>query len=395
MNDPQCVLVVEDDPSMLGMIRSLLETEGPYTVVAARSIAEAQLAIERYNPGLVVSDRFLDQEDGLALCQWVKEHPQHRDTMFVLLTGAHSAQEKIDGFHAGADDYITKPFHAQELLSRVRVMLRIRCMQEELCKDRNELKRLNAALSSHLGAVEKLLVNIIGLRVPDASARAEMAARFSRWIGERLEFEPDALQELTLAARLHEIGKVILTDDIIAQEQAKRSAEYRITMQQSPVFGQMIVGNIPELRNVGLIIRHQRENYDGTGHPGKLMHAEIPPSCRILRVVNYLEDMSDSADGRAVLIERLREASGTILDPAIVRLAEEYLVAVDDPTWMEGKRQVALKEMREGMVIAADLFTASGVKLLPSGSRLTPSNIERILSHHAADPIINRVFVYA
>jgi response regulator RpfG family c-di-GMP phosphodiesterase len=394
--DPRpLILVVEDDADTLELIIQQLETEGPYATISAHTILEAHLAIARHAPDLVISDRFLQDEDGLALCRWVKEHSDHRDTMFIMLTGAHSTEEKVTGFHAGADDYITKPYQPREFMSRVRAMLRIKSMQDEVRQDRAELERLNTALASHLGAVESLLVNLIGLRVPDASTRAQKAGVFARWVGERLEMEPEELRELELSARLHEIGKVILSDDLLMQDQSPESPEYRMTLQHSPVFGQMIVGNIPELRNVGLILRHQLENYDGTGQPARLTKSEIPIASRVLRIINYVEEVARPGTRKDEIISRLQHASGTFLDPSLVRLAEEYLIAIADPGWLEGKRQLRLEDIREGMVIAADLFTASGIKLLPAGSRLSKSNIDRILSHHTSDPIINRVYVQA
>jgi len=114
-----------------------------------------------------------------------------------------------------------------------------------------------------------------------------------------------------------------------------------------------------------------------------------------LRIINFLEDHLRPAIKKSDAVALLQNASGTLLDPSLVRLAEEFITAVDDPGWLDGKRQLRLEEVKEGMVIAADLFTASGIKLLPAGLKLSQSHIERILSHHTADPIINRVYVYA
>jgi response regulator RpfG family c-di-GMP phosphodiesterase len=395
MDPKPLILVVEDDPQTLELIVHQLETEGPYATLSARTILEAQLAVERHAPDLVISDRFLQEEDGLALCRWVKDHPDHRDTMFILLTGAHTTEEKVTGFHAGADDYITKPYHPREFMSRVCAMLRIKSMQDGVRRDHEELERLNAALASHLGAVESLLVNIIGLRVPDAGTRAQKAWVFARWVGERLELEPVEQHDLELSARLHEIGKVILSDDLLTKGGSSESVENRLTVQHFPVFGQMIVGAIPELYNVGLILRHQLENYDGTGQPARLTRSEILLPSRVLRIINFIEEAVSPATKKAETIAHLRNASGTLLDPSLVRLAEEYLTAIEDPGWLDGKKQLRLEEVHEGMVIAADLFTAGGIKLLPAGSRLSQSHIDRILSHHRADPIINRVYVFA
>jgi response regulator RpfG family c-di-GMP phosphodiesterase len=388
------ILVVEDDAQARRMVTDLLETRG-YRVYGASTVGDAQTAVETHAPALIVSDRYLGKEDGLNLCRWVKDHPQRRETMVIMLTAADQTKEKLTGFEAGADDYVTKPFHPEELLSRVRVMLRMRGMQDDLRRGHEELARLNAALASQMEGIGALLVNIVGLRVPQAAVRAESAWKFVSWVGERLGLTSEELQELQLAARLHEIGKILLSDDLLVRPRSDLNPEERSTVQQFPIMGQLIVGNIPELKHLGLILRHQNENFDGTGYPGRLRGEEIPILSRILRAVTLMEDRGGSEDGSSAKVELLRQASGNVLDPRIVRLGEEYVTVVEDTTWAAGKAEISLHEVQEGMTIAMDLFTSGGIKLLPAGTRLTSSNITRIRSHHDADPIINRIYVYA
>jgi putative two-component system response regulator len=388
------ILVVEDDAQARRMVTDLLETRG-YRVYGASTVGDAQTAVETHAPALIVSDRYLGKEDGLNLCRWVKDHPQRRETMVIMLTAADQTKEKLTGFEAGADDYVTKPFHPEELLSRVRVMLRMRGMQDDLRRGHEELARLNTALASQMEGIGALLVNIVGLRVPQAAVRAESAWKFVSWVGERLGLTSEELQELQLAARLHEIGKILLSDDLLVRPRSDLNPEERSTVQQFPIMGQLIVGNIPELKHLGLILRHQNENFDGTGYPGRLRGEEIPILSRILRAVTLMEDRGGSEDGSSAKVELLRQASGNVLDPRIVRLGEEYVTVVEDTTWAAGKAEISLHEVQEGMTIAMDLFTSGGIKLLPAGTRLTSSNITRIRSHHDADPIINRIYVYA
>jgi hypothetical protein len=82
-----------------------------------------------------------------------------------------------------------------------------------------------------------------------------------------------------------------------------------------------------------------------------------------------------------------------MFDPRLLPLADEYIAGVEKPGWLEGKQQVPVHRLEEGMAIAADLFTASGIKLLPAGTTLTHAILERILSRHAVDPIVSWVYV--
>jgi len=396
MNPRPTILLVDDEPFALELLGTALDGENAYHVVTAMTVGEAERMAELHLPSLAIIDVNLAGENGLDLCLWMRRHALLRDAVIMMLTGASLTEQKLRGFEAGADEYLTKPFNPPELLSKVRALMRIKGMQDELKKDREELGRLNDALGSTLDAVTALLVNLINLRVPNAAARSEAAAAFARWIGERLELSPDGRRTLDLAAKLHEIGKVIMTDDVLGKSRGAWTEDDRITLSQFPLFGQMIVGNIPQLAEVGRVLRHQMESYDGTGHPDHRMREEIPIASRILRIINAVED--ERAEGRETLaevLECLRRGRGTLFDPHLLVVSEEYLNVIERPSWAEGKRQVSVAQLEEGMIIAADLQTSSGIKLLPADSTLTRGMIDRIQARHQLDPIINWVYVFS
>jgi len=396
MNPRPTILLVDDEPSALDLLGAALERENAYHVVPAATVGEAQRMAELHLPSLAIVDVNLAGENGLDFCLWMRRHAILRDAVIMILTGASLTEQKLRGFEAGADEYLTKPFNPPELLSKVRALMRIKGMQDELKNDREELGRLNDALGSTLDAVTALLVNLINLRVPYAAARSEAAAAFARWIGERLELSPEARRTLDLASHLHEIGKVIMTDDVLGKSRSAWTEDDRIALSQFPLFGQMIVGKVPQLGGVGRVLRHQMENYDGTGLPDHRMREEIPLASRILRIINAVQE--ERAEGRETLaevLECLRRGRGTLFDPHLLVVSEEYLNVIERPSWAEGKRQVSVAQLEAGMVIAADLQTSSGIKLLPADSTLTRGMIDRIQARHQVDPIINWVYVFS
>jgi putative two-component system response regulator len=395
MNTRPTILLLDDEPAALELLGTALENENAYTVVTAATVGAAERLAELHTPSLAVVDVNLKGENGLDFCQWMRRHPFLRDTLIMMLTGAGLTAEKLRGFEAGADEYITKPFNPPELLSKVRALMRIKGMQNELKKDREELARLNDALGTMLDAATALMVNLINLRVPNAATRSEGAAAFARWIGERLELSPDVRRTLELSAKLREIGKVIMTDEVLGKARSAWSEDDRLTISQFPLFGQMIVSKVPQFTEVGRVLRHQMENYDGTGLPDHRLRDEIPLASRVLRIVNAVqEERAEGKESVPEILEVLRKGRGTLFDPHILVVAEEYLVAIERPGWGAGKRQVAVSQLEEGMVIAADLQTSSGIKLLPAESKLTKSMIERIQARHQVDPIIHWVYVY-
>jgi len=116
---------------------------------------------------------------------------------------------------------------------------------------------------------------------------------------------------------------------------------------------------------------------------------------RIFRAVNFMElSRLHTSATTAAFLEQIDKARNTILDPRIAQLLKEYVEVNEQPSWLEGKRQVTVLELREGMVIASDIVTGSGTKLLPREMRITEQQIDRILAQHHHDPIVNSIYIY-
>jgi DNA-binding NtrC family response regulator len=143
------ILIVDDEKDTVEMIVTLLNLEG-YEVSTAFSGAEAMKFLEAERPGasdaetpidLILLDVMLGDEDGRDFCRKIKQDEKLKFIPVIILTVRSSLQDKINALNLGADDYLTKPFINEELLAKVRVMLRIKDLHDELKteKDKNIL----------------------------------------------------------------------------------------------------------------------------------------------------------------------------------------------------------------------------------------------------------------
>jgi DNA-binding NtrC family response regulator len=148
------ILVVDDERDTVDMIRTLLELEG-YQVFSAASGEEAigflekerQRSPEFETPvDLVLLDIVLGDSDGRDICRKIKGDEELKFIPVIILTVRTSLQDKIQSLNIGADDYLTKPFINEELLAKVRVMLRIKSLHEELRREKNKNILLAQAL---------------------------------------------------------------------------------------------------------------------------------------------------------------------------------------------------------------------------------------------------------
>jgi two-component system phosphate regulon response regulator PhoB len=117
------ILIVEDEPAIAELISINLRHAG-YEVTIAQAADQAQLEVDSVLPDLVILDWMLPGSSGVALAKHWRAHSRTRDLPIIMLTARAEESDKVLGFDAGADDYLTKPFSTKELLARMRAVLR-------------------------------------------------------------------------------------------------------------------------------------------------------------------------------------------------------------------------------------------------------------------------------
>lgn len=117
------ILVIDDDPTISELVSINLEMAG-YEVNQAEDGIKGQALALQAPPDLIMLDLMLPQVDGFTVCQRLRRDPRTADIPVLMLTALGQIQDKVEGFNAGADDYLTKPFDVEEMLLRVRALLR-------------------------------------------------------------------------------------------------------------------------------------------------------------------------------------------------------------------------------------------------------------------------------
>jgi len=137
------ILVVEDEKEIARMIQILLEARGFATLVS-HSGDEAFTCLRGHSVDLVLLDIMMPGMDGYDVCRRLKADEQWRHIPVVMLTARAALRDMLLGLEIGADDYVTKPFNNEELIARIKALLRIQAMRQELVRRNQELQALNA-----------------------------------------------------------------------------------------------------------------------------------------------------------------------------------------------------------------------------------------------------------
>jgi len=315
------ILVVDDQPSIAGLMSQLLTIRG-YDVVTASSAEQAEEEVHRLPPDLILSDVMMPGKSGYDFCRTMKDNPATRLIPFVLITGLSDSSDKVRGIEAGADDFLNKPVLAEELIARVKSLLRLKEFTDEL---------------ENADSVLCTLGLIVEGRDPYTEGHCERLSVRATDLGRHLGMDEDSLVALKRGGYLHDIGKIAVPDDILKKGSDLTPAEWEI-MKLHPITGENICKPLHSLRLVLPIIRHHHEHSDGSGYPDGLVASEIPLLPRILQVVDVYDALRTARPYKPP--QTHEQAAATMRLEADQGLWDSELVS--EYLWMvEQKRQVA------------------------------------------------------
>src|SRR4030042_2308949 len=194
------LLIAEDDSITRSLLKSVMKKNG-YDVVAARNGTEAWEAMNQEDaPRLALIDWMMPGMDGIELCSKIRETKENRYVYIILVTARTRIEDMTEGLNAGADDYMTKPFNARELLARIKVGERILGLQNCLQENVQKLKALDHMKSDFISTVSHELRTPIAIMREAVSLCLDGLA--GEITGEQEDLLNDALQNIDRLTRL-------------------------------------------------------------------------------------------------------------------------------------------------------------------------------------------------
>lgn len=167
------VLIVEDDPDILELIRFNLEKEG-YDTIGTKDGTETVFLIQEKQPDIIVLDRMLGETDGITICKQIRQTKEIKNIPVIIISAKGEEEDIIEGLNTGADDYIPKPFSIKILIARIHaVLLRIRpAISSEILKfgtiemNLNNRVVINKNKKCNLGPIEYKILQLM-LETPE------------------------------------------------------------------------------------------------------------------------------------------------------------------------------------------------------------------------------------
>jgi len=159
-NRPSTILVVDDDPRNIRLMESILKTSG-YSVISAEDGEQALEAVARQRPDAVLLDVMMPRMSGFEVCRKLRSQYETRLLPIIMVTALNALEEKVQALETGADDFLSKPVNRMEMLAKLRSILRVKTLHDEVEQTRLELEAKNRELIQVEELKEKLTQMVV------------------------------------------------------------------------------------------------------------------------------------------------------------------------------------------------------------------------------------------
>jgi len=345
-NTRHTIIMVDDNITSLTAGKNMLSTF--YQIIPVPSAEKMFEALQKVIPDLILLDIDMPEMNGYEAIQKLKSDPLYEDIPVIFLTALHDASTEVEGFDLGAVDYVTKPFSAPLLLKRIEKELLIVRQRKELLKTHAELKDYADNLDKKViektqevlnlqNAILTTVVDLVEFRDKITGGhimrtQLYLKALIDELIREGLYEEEVSQWDLDVllpSAKLHDVGKIAITDIILNKPDKLTPDEFE-TMKEHVSAGvdaiERISGNTSEhafLHHALRIAGTHHEKWDGTGYPIGLKGHNIPLEGRLMAIVDVYDALiSERSYKKAFVHEEacaiIEEGAGKHFDPVLV-----------------------------------------------------------------------------
>lgn len=271
------VLIVDDNPTNVELIQVQLKPF-QYEIQKAYGGEEALEIIKKDPPDLVLLDLMMPRISGYDVCKAIKSNSQTQLIPVIIVTALKELDDKIRAIELGADDFLMKPYNKVELVTRVKSLLRMKELYDDLDSSENVVFTLVQALEAK-----------------DIYTRghSDRVAKYSVLLGRELGLGPQELEDLRRGGLLHDIGKVGVRESVLNKE-SKLDADEMAHVRSHPERGFEICKRLKSFKRLLPIIRSHHERIDGKGHPDGLMGDQIPLSAKICSITDTFDAMTSN-----------------------------------------------------------------------------------------------------
>ena len=387
------VLIVDQRQNSQGNVADIISREETFEVHLVNDWQKGLSLSNDIKPAAIICDGSIPWPNVLDFCKKLRDNPGLISTVFILLGPPHSGEDKEKGLEAGIDDWLEGTAPPSLIIGKMKAWLRTRNLDREGCSNCEVLQEKNTILQKNFKELTIILVKTLDSHLPGINERAKTAKSIAGHIAERLNLDGEEKEKILFGALLHEVGKVGLPLAIAEKSYHSLNIAEKEIFSHHPAIGSMIISSITGFKDSANAVYHQLENYDGSGIPDALIGDEISIGAKIIRAIVFQEELYKAGFSTDGVIGHIKSYLNKALDPYMADHLINFLEERDKSLFTK-KSRLNVDELQAGMLLAEDVYSASGIKLLPKGVTIQEKMVKILTERNSADPIIGGIYVF-
>jgi len=335
------ILIVDDLTENIQVAMNILR-EDSYSFSFATQGSEALKIIERdaKQLDLILLDIMMPGIDGFSVCKTVRENPLTASIPIIFLTAKTDIDAISKGFSLGAVDYITKPFHAEELVARVRTHTELytakKLLQQNNIALHQKIKFEHTRLLTELEDSQKEMIWILTELMESSSDETGQHVRRVSELSALLAHHHPALSEddvevIRYASPMHDVGKLTVPHEILHKPGRYTEDEFNAMKHHTTNAYKLLCGSERKLIKASAIIAHEHhEKWNGKGYPRGLKGSDIHLYGRIVALADVFDALTHARSYKEAwdvdkVLSYIDEHDGTQFDPELVTILNDHI----------------------------------------------------------------------
>lgn len=336
------VLIVDDVTTNLAVLSDIVRGAG-HNAIPVQGVREAEERMKEMLPDIILSDISMPDIDGYEFCERLKADSRTADIPVMFISAMTDTESKKRGYEAGVVDFITKPFDWIEVKLRIERQLETKAIQKEL-EEYN--KRLHKMVHDHVVKITDDERHLIYSLVRLAESREDPTGTHmlhvsvnSQILAQALRLSPlfekqitnNFIQDIILAAPLHDIGNMSISDRILLKKGSLTADEMRVIKTHPEVGARTLMevySRNEYSRYLGMAIDiafYHHERWDGKGYPKGFKGSVIPLAARLFSIVDSYDTLTRDKSYRPAYsheeaLNIIASEQGSKFDPDIVKI---------------------------------------------------------------------------
>jgi len=328
------IFIVDDNATNLTTAENALAQQ--YKVIALSSGAKMFSAFEKFIPDLILLDIEMPELTGFEVMKMLKASDSYSGIPVIFLTSITDRESEAYGIELGAVDFIMKPFSEPVLLNRIKNHLQI----DELIRERTaQLADRTKQLELLQNGIVHAFADLVENRDKNTGGHIDRTAVYFKILIDAMlkqgvytdEMKNWNMESVISSARLHDLGKIVISDSILNKPAVLTNEEY-MEMKKHSVEGERIIedaikqtGNAEFLHNAKMIAAYHHERWDGSGYPYGMKGLEIPLQSRMMAIIDVYDALVSERPYKKAFthqeaLEIIMNGAGTHFDPDIAKV---------------------------------------------------------------------------